>query len=97
MMVSRPYTVKIAVHVSPGAKRSAVTALKDGVWQVRIAASPVEGKANHKLVNYLSKELDVSRSSISILRGASGRNKLLAVTGLNCDEVAARLSAALPE
>ena len=65
--------------------------LKDDVWQVRVAAPPVEGKANQELIRFLSDVLGVSKSSLTIERGLTGRNKVVAVAGLAQDEVMGRL------
>lgn len=48
------------VHVKPGAKTSGICApvlLSDPVVNLRIAAPPIEGKANEELVSYLADEL----------------------------------------
>lgn len=84
---------RIAVRVQPNAGQSKVTGFKDGVWQVRVAAPPVEGRANEELVRLLSDILRVSKSSVIIERGLTGRNKLVAVAGLEQDEVVGRMEA----
>ncbi|MGA3094725.1 MAG: DUF167 domain-containing protein [Dehalococcoidales bacterium] len=85
----------LAVRVTPGAKRNAITALKEGVWNIKIAAPPVEGRANEELVAFLSKKLDIRRSSLNVIKGQSSRNKLVSVSGMSQKEIARRLSAEL--
>ena len=85
----------LAVRVTPGAKCNAVTALKEGVWNIKIAAPPVEGRANEELVAFLSKKLDIRRSSLNVIKGQSSRNKLVSVSGMSQKEIARRLSAEL--
>ena len=85
----------LAVRVTPGAKRNAVTAFKEGVWNIKIAAPPVEGRANEELVAFLSKKLDIRRSSLNVIKGQSSRNKLVSVSGMSQKEIARRLSAKL--
>ena len=36
---------RIKVHVHPGAKRNEIVRFEDGVWHLKIAAPPTEGKA----------------------------------------------------
>jgi len=84
-----------SVRVTPGAKRNAVTAFKEGVWNIKIAAPPVEGKANEELVLFLSRLFDVRTSSVSVVKGQRSRSKLVCVAGLTQKEVALRLSAGL--
>ncbi|RJO61215.1 MAG: YggU family protein [Dehalococcoidia bacterium] len=84
-----------AFRVTPGAKRNSVTALKEGVWCVKITAPPVEGKANEELVSFLSRLFDVRRSSVSVVKGQRSRSKLVCISGLTQKEVSRRLSAEL--
>jgi uncharacterized protein (TIGR00251 family) len=85
----------LAVRVTPGAKLNAVTAIKEGVWNIKIAAPPVEGRANEELVVFLSKKLGIHRNSLNIIKGQSNRNKLVSVSGMHQKEIARRLSAEL--
>jgi uncharacterized protein (TIGR00251 family) len=74
--------VKIAVQAHPGAKWNEVVRFEDGVWYLKIAAPPTEGKANKELIEFLSEILDVSKSRISIDKGVTGHRKLISVEGL---------------
>jgi len=60
---------------------------------VKIAAPPEKGKANRELIDFLSRVLVVKKASISIVKGETGRNKLIAIAGLDPDEIIKRLSA----
>ena len=85
-------TVRISVRVHPGANRNEVTGFTDNVLHVRVAAPPVKGKANKELIDFLSRLFDVSKSQVTILRGHTARNKVVAIDGLNHEEVTKRLS-----
>lgn len=50
-----------------------------GELRVRVRAAPADGAANAALLEVLSEALDVPRSSISLVRGARGRSKLVRV------------------
>ena len=82
----------LSVRVTPGAKHNAVKALKEGVWHIKIAAPPVESKANEELVSFLSGLFDVRKSSVSVVKGQGSRSKLVCVSGLTQKEVALGLS-----
>ena len=75
----------IAVHVQPGAKKSAVAGLHGEALKIRIAAPPVEGKANEALVVFVAKALGVPRRAVSIVKGESLREKLLLVADAAAD------------
>ena len=85
-------TVRISVRVRPGANRNEVTGFTDNVLHVRVAAPPVKGKANKELIDFLSRLFDVSKSQVTILRGHTARNKVIAISGLSHEEVTKRLS-----
>jgi hypothetical protein len=82
-------SVTIAVHVQPGAKTTGIAGRHGEALKVRLAAPPVDGKANAALVDYLARRLGVARGQVTLVAGAAGRHKRLRVAG--CDE--ARLAA----
>jgi len=84
--------VFISVRVSPNSTRNEVVGFNDGVWQVKVSAPPIKGKANKELIAFLSKILGVGRSSLSIIKGHTSRNKLMAIDGLTQAEVMKRLT-----
>ena len=77
----------LAVHVQPGAKRSAVAGLHGDRLKVRIAAPALEGRANEVLIAFVAERLGIPRNRVCVLRGAQSREKLVAVAG-DCDPAA---------
>jgi len=73
----------LAVHVQPGAKRSAVAGMHGSRLKIRIAAPALDGRANDALISFVAERLGIPRGRISVLRGAQSREKLIAVAG-NC-------------
>ncbi len=75
--------MKLAIKVTPGARRNEILGWEDDYPQVgrvlklKIAAPPVEGKANKEIERFLAKTLGLSPSAVSILHGSSGRIKLV--------------------
>jgi uncharacterized protein len=69
----------LAVSVSPNAKRTAADGLHDGALRVRLAAPPVDGKANDMLVAWLAAELGLPRRAVTLVRGQTARRKSLAI------------------
>lgn len=70
----------IAVHAQPGAKKSVVAGLHGEALKIRVAAPPVEGKANDALTAFVAKALGLPRRTVSIVKGESSREKLLLIT-----------------
>jgi uncharacterized protein len=71
----------LTLHIQPNAKGSAIAGIYGDALKVRIAAPAVDNKANAALIDFLSETLGVSRSAISIARGATGRRKVVEVIG----------------
>ncbi len=77
--------MKIALKVTPGARRNELLGWEDDypqigrICKVKIAAAPVEGKANKEIVSYLSSLLGVPKSAVTLLHGSTGRIKLVEV------------------
>lgn len=69
----------LRVAVSPNARRTEVQGLHDGALRVRLAAPPVDGKANDALVAWLADALGLPRRAVQITHGASARRKLIAI------------------
>jgi uncharacterized protein (TIGR00251 family) len=65
----------LALAVAPQAKRTGADGLHDGALRVRLAAPPVDGKANAQLLAWLAAELGCPRRDLSLLRGDTARRK----------------------
>jgi uncharacterized protein len=87
--------VRIAVQGHPGAKRNEVVRFEAGVWHIKIAAPPTEGKANKELIEFLSEVLDISKSRISIDKGTTGHRKLIELEGMTKETAEERLRKAI--
>ena len=83
----------LQVKVTPNASRNEITGLIDGVLQVKVAAPPVKSKANKELTAFLSRALGVKKSSLSIIKGQTSRNKVISIEGLTRDDIMRRLTA----
>jgi uncharacterized protein (TIGR00251 family) len=81
----------IRVRVQPRAKRSEIAGVRAGALVVRVAAPPVDGKANAAVCAVLAERAGVPRSRVSVLRGAGSRDKVVRLEGVE----AAALRAAL--
>jgi len=84
--------VTIAVRVYPRAKKNAITGELGDRLKVSLTAPPVDGKANRACVEFLAKLLKLPRSSVTIASGQTGRNKVIRVAGLSCQEVRKRIA-----
>ncbi|MGD0120981.1 MAG: DUF167 family protein [Candidatus Limnocylindrales bacterium] len=84
-------SARFAVRLMPRGGADRVDGVSDeGVLQARVSAPAEGGAANAALVRLLADELDVSRTSVRLVAGATGRHKLIMVDGLSPQVVAAR-------
>jgi uncharacterized protein (TIGR00251 family) len=72
-------SMKITVQVKPNARKETVTVREDGVYVVQVSAPPIEGKANERLIEVLSKHFHRPKRAIEILRGMHGRHKIVEI------------------
>ncbi len=70
--------MKIKVRVNPHSSRDEVVKTNDG-YVVRVKAQPKEGKANEAVIKLLAEYFCVTRSSVRITSGLSGRNKIVEI------------------
>lgn len=71
----------LAVSVVPNARRSGADGLHDGALRVRLAAPPVDGKANEALIEWVAESLGLPRRAVTLVRGQTSRRKWLALEG----------------
>lgn len=83
--------VVLALHVQPGAKRTEVAGLHGEALKIRLAAPPVDGKANACLVEFIAEQLGIAKSRVSLVAGQTSRTKKIAVAGLDADTTQRRL------
>ena len=62
----------------PSASKTELIKTETG-YRARLAAAPVDGKANETLIALLSKEFGVPKSSIEIIKGHTGKNKVVEI------------------
>lgn len=70
------------LHVQPGAKRTAAVGEHGGRLKLKIAAPPVDNKANAHLLAWLAAQLGVPKSAVRLVRGEASRQKTVAVSGV---------------
>lgn len=78
---------QFALRVQPRASRNAIAGTIGDAVKLAITAPPVDGKANQAVVEYLAHLFRVPKSSIVIVSGETGRNKLIAIRGMTAGQV----------
>ncbi len=73
----------LELHVQPGAKRTEFAGLHGERMKVRLAAPPVEGRANEALVEFLAEHYGVPKRNVTIEAGLSSRQKRVVIWGVD--------------
>lgn len=81
--------VRFAVRLTPRSAVERVDEVVDGVLKVRVMAPAVEGAANAALVRILADELGIARRDVRIVAGASSRQKLVVIDGVEPEAIVA--------
>ncbi len=85
---------RIDVRLTPRGGRDRIDGWDGDVLRVRVAAAPVDGKANEAMLRLLAKALGVAASNVRVVSGAQSRVKVVEVEGLSAEDVRARIGAA---
>lgn len=66
----------INIRISPNAKKNEI--IRDGeITKIKIATQPIDGKANKALIEFLSKNFKIQKTSIKILKGETSKEKTI--------------------
>lgn len=71
---------RLTLRVTPGARSESIE-IGDGVVLVKVRTKPQDGKANEAVLELLAEALGVATSRLQLLRGATGREKLVRLLG----------------
>lgn len=73
--------ITLTLHVQPGAKRSEIAGLHGDALKIRLAAPPIEGRANDALLKFLAGLFGVPLRQVELKQGGQSRHKVIMVQG----------------
>ena len=71
--------ITLTLHIQPGAKKTEFAGPHGDALKIRLAAPPVDGKANEALIRFLAETLGIARSAICLKSGQTARRKVLEI------------------
>lgn len=74
-------TLTLTLHIQPGAKRTEVSGLHGEALKIRLAAPPIEGRANEALLRFIAEAFGVPLRQVELKQGGQSRHKVVAITG----------------
>jgi uncharacterized protein len=87
--------ITFAVKVHPRARKNVITGVVGDALKLMLTAPPVEGKANHAVIEFFADLFQIPRSSVTIASGETSRNKVIRVSGISRAAVEQRLNGAI--
>jgi uncharacterized protein (TIGR00251 family) len=75
--------VTLKIKVEPRSSRKGISGVVGDAIKIKLNAPPVGGAANEELIEVLSEEFGIKKTSIRILRGMSSRNKVVEIEGVD--------------
>jgi uncharacterized protein (TIGR00251 family) len=77
----------LTVHVQPGAKAQRSAGLHGDALKIRLAAPPIDGRANAALLAFVAQRLGLAKSAVELKSGQTSRHKVLWLPGAHADAV----------
>ena len=82
----------LPVHAQPWARKAGILGEHAGALKVAVTAPPEDGRANRALVELLAKALNLKRSQVQLLSGATSREKRFLIRGLTRAVIESRMA-----
>lgn len=67
--------ILVSLYIQPKSSKNQVVGIYNGAFKLKIKAPPVDGAANKECIKFISKEIKIPKSSITIISGHTGRQK----------------------
>lgn len=77
------------LHVQPGARQTVVAGRHGDAIKVRLAAPPIDGRANEALLAFVAERSGVPGRAVTLVRGTASRSKVVEVLGLTPERATA--------
>ncbi len=78
-------SIILTLHVQPGAKQTSIAGLHGDALKIRLAAPPIEGRANEALLRFVADFFKVTLREVELKQGGQSRHKRVEVRGSTID------------
>lgn len=76
---------EIHIKVTPNSSKTACIGIDDFVFKIRLKATAKNNEANNELIRFISKKLNINKSSVQIISGAKSRHKKIRIEGVDLE------------
>jgi hypothetical protein len=66
----------VNIKISPNSKKNEIIKENESI-KIKITAQPIDGKANKAVIEYLSKNFKIPKTSIEIIKGETSKEKTI--------------------
>ncbi len=74
-----PDGLLLTLHIQPGAKKTEVVGPHGDALKIKLAAPPIDGRANDALRRFIADTFDVPLRNVTVKQGELSRHKVLLV------------------
>lgn len=78
--------ILISFKISPNASKNEIIKSDEGI-KIKITAQPIDNKANKALVEYLSKQFKIPKTSLEIVKGNTSKEKTLLIKTTDTEKI----------
>lgn len=71
--------MRVTLYIQPGAKKTELAGVHDGLVKLRVSSPPVEGAANKAVVSFVSEYAGLPKSAVKIVSGEKSRTKTVEI------------------
>jgi uncharacterized protein (TIGR00251 family) len=96
-ILARGEILLVGVRVIPSASRTEIRGIYGDRLKVAVSAPPEGGKANARLIQALATWLRLRLDDVRVESGHGGRDKMVAFSGVDEEELRERLDRVLPD
>jgi uncharacterized protein (TIGR00251 family) len=79
--------VILPVRIQPRASKDEIVGEYNGALKIKLTAPPVEGEANKRCIEFLSKRFKIAKSCLEIIKGEKSKDKMIKIIGLGKADV----------
>lgn len=90
-----PQGATLAIRAQPGARKNAILGEQAGALKVAVTAPPEDGKANAAILDLLRDALQLKRSQLELVSGATHRQKVILIRDRTPEQLQQQLTALL--
>ena len=75
----------LSIYAQPGARQTLIQGLHGDALKIRVAAPPLDGRANEEIRRFLANVLQVAQRDVTIVSGEKSRSKRFSICGAQID------------